>query len=57
MHWYPPQAYKVEISTLGSIDGYSRTILYLCCADNNRASTTLAFLVQFMPMVCHNASY
>lgn len=27
--------------THGSIDGYSRTVLYLCCADNNRASTAL----------------
>ena len=25
-----------------NIDGYSRTVLYLKCADNNRASTALA---------------
>lgn len=27
----------------GGIDGYSRKIMYLGVADNNKASTTLAF--------------
>ena len=28
--------------THGAIDGYSRTIIYLRCSDNNRASTVLS---------------
>ena len=26
----------------GSIDGYSRTVVFLKCSDNNRASTVLS---------------
>jgi AcrR family transcriptional regulator len=32
--------------THGAIDGYSRTITYLKCADNNRASTVLSAFVE-----------
>ena len=28
--------------THGAIDGYSRTVIYLKCADNNRAGTVLS---------------
>ena len=30
----------------GAVDGFSRTIIYLCCTDNNRAQTVLRYFQQ-----------
>ena len=40
--WHIDSHHKLirwKFVTHGCIDGYSRSIMYLCCADNNRAST------------------
>ena len=33
----------------GAIDGFSRTVIYLKCADNNRAPTVLEFFCEGVP--------
>lgn len=40
--------YKLVIH--GCIDGYSRKIIYLHCADNNRASTVYQFFISAVPI-------